>query len=104
MLNGYPVYLRQCCLSESPCRKYRTHMDGDNLRMHYVNKAGQLCAAKVKTKDKDFWMEGNNTDHQLFGQNLITTKGSRLTIYEGALGAEYGYEAQPKWPHVSIPH
>jgi len=104
MLKGNPVKLRKRGLSEETCRKYRIHMDGDTLRMHYFNKAGQVCAAKVKTKDKDFWMEGNNTDHQLFGQNLIPTEGSRLTIYEGELDAASGYEAQPKWPHVSIPN
>ena len=104
MLKGNPVKLRKRGLSEETCRKYRIHMDGDTLRMHYFNKAGQVCAAKVKTKDKDFWMEGNNTDHQLFGQNLVPTEGTRLTIYEGELDAASGYEAQPKWPHVSIPN
>ncbi len=104
MLKGNPIKLRKRGLSEETCRKYRIHMDGDTLRMHYFNKAGQVCAAKVKTKDKDFWMEGNNTDHQLFGQNLVPTEGTRLTIYEGELDAASGYEAQPKWPHVSIPN
>ena len=49
-------------------------------------------------------MEGNNTDSQLFGQNLFPDKGTRLTIYEGELDAASGWEAQPKWPHVSIPN
>ena len=71
MLKGEPVKLRKRGLSEETCRKYRIHMDGDTLRMHYFTKNGQVCAAKVKTKDKDFWMEGNNNDHQLFGQNLF---------------------------------
>ena len=53
MLKGNPVKLRKRGLSEETCRKYRIHMDGDTLRMHYFNKAGQVCAAKVKTKDKD---------------------------------------------------
>ena len=104
MLKGEPVKLRKRGLSEETCRKYRIHMDGDTLRMHYFTKNGQVCAAKVKTKDKDFWMEGNNTDHQLFGQNLFPDKGTRLTIYEGELDAASGWEAQPKWPHVSIPN
>ena len=104
MLKGNPVKLRKRGLSEETCRKYRIHMDGDTLRMHYFDKAGKVCAAKVKTKDKDFWMEGNNTDHQLFGQNLFPDKGTRLTIYEGELDAASGWEAQPKWPHVSIPN
>ena len=104
MLQGHPTKLRKRGLSEETCRKYRIHKDGETLRMHYFNKAGQVCGAKVKTKDKGFWMEGNNTDHQLFGQNLFPDKGSRLTIYEGELDAASGWEAQPKWPHVSIPN
>ena len=104
MLKGTPVRLKKRGLSEETCRKYRIHKDGDTLRMHYLTKTGQVCAAKVKTKDKDFWMEGNNTDHQLFGQNLFPDKGTRLTIYEGELDAASGWEAQPKWPHVSIPN
>ena len=65
--------------------------------MHYFDKNGQVCAAKVKTKDKDFWMEGNNTDSQLFGQNLFPDRGTRLTIYEGELRCSSGWEAQPNW-------
>ena len=104
MLKGNPVKLGKRGLSEETCRKYRIHKDGETLRMHYFDKNGQVCAAKVKTKDKDFWMEGNNSDSQLFGQNLFPDKGTRLTIYEGELDAASGWEAQPKWPHVSIPN
>jgi len=104
MLKGEPTKLRKRGLSEETCRKYRIHKDGETLRMHYFTKNGQVCAAKVKTKNKDFWMDGNNTDHQLFGQNLFPDKGTRLTIYEGELDAASGWEAQPKWPHVSIPN
>ena len=103
MLKGYPVKLRKRGLTEETCRKYRIHKDGDTLRMHYFDKNGQVCAAKVRTKEKDFWLEGNNVDSQLFGQNLFPDTGTRLTIYEGELDAASGWEALPKWPHVSIP-
>ena len=104
MLKGTPVALRKRGLTEEICRKYRIHKDGDTLRMHYFDKAGNVVAAKVKTKDKKFWMEGDNVDHQLFAQNLIPDTGKRITIYEGELDAASGYAAQPTWPHVSIPH
>ena len=104
MLKGTPVALKKRGLTEEICRKYRIHKDGDTLRMHYFDKAGNVVAAKVKTKDKKFWMEGDNVDHQLFGQNLIPDTGKRITIYEGELDAAAGYAAQPTWPHVSIPH
>ncbi len=104
MLKGTPVALRKRGLSEEICRKFRIHKDGDTLRMHYFDKKGNVCAAKVKTKEKKFWMEGDHIDNQLFGQNLIPDTGKRLTIYEGELDAASGYAAQPTWPHVSIPH
>ena len=72
--------------------------------MHYFDKKGQVCAAKVKTKDKKFWLDGENVDHQLFGQNLFPDTGTRLTIYEGELDAVSGYAAMPTWPHMSIPN
>ena len=103
MLKGDPIKLRKRGLTEETCRKYRIHKDGDTLRMHYFDKNGQVCAAKVRTKEKDFWLEGNNVDSQLFGQNLFPDTGTRLTIYEGELDAASGWEALPKWPHVSIP-
>ena len=104
MLKGTPVPLNKRGLTEEICRKFRIHKDGDTLRMHYFDKKGQVCAAKVKTKDKRFWLEGDNVDHQLFGQNLFPDTGTRLTIYEGELDAASGYTAMPKWPHVSIPN
>ena len=104
MLKGKPVALKKRGLTEEQCRKYRVHKDGDTLRMHYFDKSGQVCAAKVKTKDKKFWMDGDNVDHQLFGQNLFPDTGTRLTIYEGELDAVSGYAAMPTWPHMSVPN
>ena len=71
MLKGKPVALKKRGLTEEQCRKYRVHKDGDTLRMHYFDKSGQVCAAKVKTKDKRFWMDGDNVDHQLFGRTYF---------------------------------
>ena len=103
MIQGEPVRLSKRGLSEEICRKYRIHKDGDLLRFHYYDSSGQICGAKVKTKDKTFRWEGKNVDHQLFGQNLFPDKGTRLTIYEGELDAASGYAAMPTWPHVSLP-
>jgi len=104
MIKGSPVSLKKRKISEEHCRKYRIHKDGDVLRFHYFNKSGQVCAAKVKTKDKEFYWDGKNTDNQLFGQHLFPDKGTRLTIYEGELDAVSGYAAMPTWPHVSLPN
>ena len=104
MIKGAPVSLKKRKISEEHCRKYRIHKDGEVLRFHYFTKSGQVCAAKVKTKDKDFYWDGKNTDNQLFGQHLFPDKGTRLTIYEGELDAVSGYTALPTWPHVSLPN
>ena len=104
MMKGHPVRLKKRGLTEEICRKFRIHKDGDVLRFHYFNKSGHLVAAKVKTKDKDFYWDGKNTDHQLFGQNLFPDKGTRLTLYEGELDAASGYAAMPTWPHMSVPN
>jgi len=104
MMKGEPVRLKNRDLSEEICRKFRIHKDGDVLRFHYFDKKGHLAAAKIKTKGKDFYWEGKNTDHQLFGQNLLKDKGTRLTLYEGELDAASGYAAMPKWPHMSVPN
>jgi len=103
-IKGQPIRLAKRGLSEEVCRKFRIHKDGDVLRFHYFDKTGQIVAAKIKTKQKDFHWEGRNTDHQLFGQNLVPDSGTRLTIYEGELDAASGYAAMPTWPHVSVPN
>jgi twinkle protein len=103
MIKGEPVRLAKRGLSEEICRKFRIHKDGEELRFHYYDQSGQICGAKVKTKDKTFRWDGKNTDHQLFGQHLFPDKGTRLTIYEGELDAASGYAAMPTWPHVSLP-
>ncbi len=104
MMKGTPIRLRKRGLTEETCRKFRIHKDGDVLRFHYTNKNGQIIAAKVKTKSKDFYWEGKNTDNQLFAQHLFPDTGSRLTLYEGELDAASGYQAMPTWPHMSVPN
>jgi len=104
MIQGQPVSLKKRKLTEEQCRKYRVHKDGDVLRFHYFDKKGHVVAAKVKTKGKDFYWDGKNTDNQFFGQNLFPNKGSRLTLYEGELDAVSGYAAMPTWPHMSVPN
>ena len=103
-VKGTPVRLKKRGLSEEDCRKYKIHKDGDVLRFHYTNKRGQVVAAKIKTKDKDFYWDGKNIDNQFFGQNLFPDTGSRLTLYEGELDAVSGYHAMPTWPHMSVPN
>ena len=102
-IRGTAVGLRKRGLSESTLSKYKIHRDGDVLCFHYHDASGLLCGVKVKTKDKDFYYEGE-TDGSFFGQHLFPVKGKRIYIYEGELDAASGAEVMPTWPHVSLPN
>ena len=102
-IRGHAVGLRKRGLSESTLSKYKIHRDGDVLCFHYHDSSGLLCGIKVKTKDKDFYYEGD-TDGSFFGQHLFPAKGKRIYIYEGELDAASGAEVMPTWPHVSLPN
>ena len=102
-IRGTAVPLRNRGLSESTLSKYRIHREGDVLLFHYHTSDGVLCGIKTKTKDKDFYFEGDN-DGSFFGQHLFPNKGKRIYIYEGELDAASGAEVLPTWPHVSLPN
>ena len=102
-LKGSAVRLQRRGISEATNQKYKIFRDGELLRFHYFTSDGILQGAKVKTKQKDFYYEGNSTD-TLFGQHLFPNSGKRIIVYEGELDAASGYEAMTGWPHVSLPH
>jgi twinkle protein len=102
-LRGTAVPLRNRGLSEQTLSKYKIHREGDVLLFHYHTADGILCGIKTKTKDKDFFYEGE-TDGSFFGQHLFPSKGKRIYIYEGELDAASGAEAMPGWAHVSLPN
>ena len=102
-IRGTAVGLRKRGLSESTLSKYKIHRDGDVLCFHYHDASGLLCGVKVKTKDKDFYYDGE-CDGSFFGQHLFPVKGKRIYIYEGELDAASGAEVMPTWPHVSLPN
>ena len=102
-LKGSAVRLQKRGISEKTNQFYKIFRDGELLRFHYFTGDGILQGAKVKTKQKDFYYEGNSTD-TLFGQHLFPSSGKRIIVYEGELDAASGYEAMTGWPHVSLPH
>ena len=89
-------------LSQKTCQRYKIHRDGDYLRHYYHSKDGVLLGCKVKTKDKQFWYEGDS-DGSFFGQHLWPSTGKRVVITEGELDAASCSEVQPTWPMVSLP-
>jgi twinkle protein len=102
-LKGSPEPLPKRRISEEVCKKYRVHRYADRLYFHYFTRDGICCGAKVKTKEKTFSWDGQNTDHTLFGQHLFPSHGKRVVITEGELDALSCYEAMPNWQMVSIP-
>ncbi len=74
-LKGSPEPLPKRRISEEVCRKYRVNRDGGRLYFHYFNSDGICTGAKVKTTDKQFTWDGNNSDHSLFGQHLFPSSG-----------------------------
>jgi twinkle protein len=101
-LQGEARALKTRGLSEKTCQRYKIYRDGEYLRHYYHSKDGVLLGCKVKTKDKDFWYEGD-TDGSFFGQHLWPTTGKRIVITEGELDAASCAEVQPTWPAVSLP-
>ena len=59
-LQGEAHKLPKRGLSEKTCQKYKIYRDGDYLRHYYYSKDGLLLGCKVKTKDKQFWYEGDS--------------------------------------------
>ena len=101
-LQGEARTLRSRGLTEKTCQKYKIYRDGELLRHYYHSKDGVLLGCKVKTKDKDFWYEGD-TDGSFFGQHLWPSTGKRIVITEGELDAASCSQVQPTWPMVSLP-
>ena len=101
-MQGSAERLQKRNLSEKVCQQYRIYKDGNVLRFHYFKSDGTLCGCKVKTRDKQFRFEGEQTDG-LYGQHLFPTTGKRVVITEGELDAASCQEVMPGWPMVSLP-
>jgi twinkle protein len=89
-------------ITEATCRKFNVRVDsGPVIRFPYTDQSGRVVGAKERDKAKNFRWIGKNTEKRLFGQNLFGG-GKRLVITEGEMDALSTWEAQPKWPVVSI--
>ena len=58
----------------------------------YYNKDGDHVANKVRSRDKQFKVEGDWKGAQLFGQNVFTKGGDVVTICEGEFDALSAYQ------------
>jgi twinkle protein len=101
-IRGSATRLSKRNISEKVCQQYKIYRDGDLLRFHYYDENGILIGCKTKTKDKDFYYEGQPATC-LYGQHLFPATGKRVVITEGELDAASCQEAMPEWPMVSLP-
>ncbi len=65
-LQGEARALPKRGLSEKTCQKYKIYRDGEFLRHYYYSATGALLGCKVKTKDKQFWYEGDMDKNEVF--------------------------------------
>lgn len=94
--------IRSRHITEATCRKFNVRVDdGPVLRFPYTDTSGRVVGAKERDKAKNFRWIGKNVEKRLFGQSLFGN-GKRLVITEGEMDALSVWEAQPKWPVVSI--
>lgn len=90
-------------ISKPTCERYKCMVDGDNLVFGYTNKDGAICAAKTRTKDKNFSIQGDWKTAGLYGQSLFNGGGKFVTIVEGELDALAAYQMLgSKWAVVSL--
>ena len=101
-LKGQATPLRKRGLSEQTCERFKIYRDGDNLRFHYHDIAGQVIGAKIRPANKVFSYEGT-TEGTFFGQHLWKGHGKRIIITEGEFDAASYSELQPTWDVVSLP-
>jgi twinkle protein len=94
--------IRSRRITEATCRKFNVRVDsGPVIRFPYTDQSGRVVGAKERNKEKQFHWIGKNAEKRLFGQNLFGS-GKRLVVTEGEMDALSVWEAQPKWPVVSI--
>ena len=91
----------------SPCTYEKFGVKAKNSSQYYpyTDDNGNIIAYKERQcKDKKFFIHGNFTDAQLFGQSNFTPGGFKLVITEGELDCMSVSEAfDNKYPVVSIP-
>ena len=90
-------------ITEETCRKFNVRVEatGRAIRFPYTSSSNKVIAYKERTKEKEHYWKGKNTDTRLFGQNLFGG-GKTLVITEGELDSLSVWEARPKWPVMSI--
>lgn len=90
-------------ISSDTTRAYKcVHADGQTA-FAYTDSTGKIIAEKVRSPDKQFFINGNWKDAQLYGQHLFSKGGKFVTIVEGEFDAMAAYQMLgSKYPVVSV--
>lgn len=96
-------------ISSATCKKfgYGVGRDFNDKPIHICDvrtDSGSLVAQKVRTKDKDFWVNGSLKERPLIGMHLWNG-GKKLVVTEGEIDMlSYAELTQCKYPVVSLPN
>ncbi len=74
--------------------------NGNHKYLYY--KDGKIIAIKTRYPNKEFSVQGQLNQAELFGQNLFPSGGRCITIVEGELDAPSGYQMLVNEPVVSV--
>ena len=108
LIHGETTYLQRRGISEDICKKYGywrgTDASGTPCQIaNYYNDEGERVAQKLRYADKTFKFIGDPKQALLYGQNLFSKGGKKITITEGELDALSVAEAfKGMYPIVSI--
>lgn len=92
-------------ISRDTAKAYKCIRDGeDGVTMFaYTDTKGNVIAEKVRSHDKNFFINGNWKDAQFYGQHLFSKGGKFVTIVEGEFDAMAAYQMLgSKYPVVSV--
>jgi twinkle protein len=121
-ISGECVALAKRDISEEVCKRYNYQvgivpqdyparddspigmMKGKTVQIeNYYDNEGNLVGQKLRDKDKNFAIIGNNSE-VLFGRQTVKAGGKMLVITEGAIDCMSYAEMRKGWPAVSIPN
>jgi len=90
-------------LSSATCKKYSIHNQSGVLTFGYHDENNVLIAAKTRTADKKFTIDGEWNDTVMFGSSHFSKGGKFLTITEGEIDAASVYQMQgSRYPAISV--
>ncbi len=92
-------------LTAETCRKYGYGCTTGKQVAPYYDSTGRIVAQKVRTKNKDFYVNGDLSKAMLFGQQLARPNGKMIAITEGEIDAMSICQALGgTWPALSVPN